>query len=308
MRTVGLSLLLASLLGHPALAADKTNATDLTITSYLAPGLQYFRAASDSLAASGNPVSINIIEGQWFKNKLAISKPEVLKDVLSGKAVTTGVRHLTDEERAKGLREIVLGYYAAVVFAHPDAPVESIDTKKWASVIQTGKKFKWRDISSPEQKSITKKNQTKDPLDQQVTWSFPDASYADFARPFVNMGAISEALIKTFPKNGPDLTPIASTYVTAENKNSIGIFGYNLILGNQIHALKPVKVLKVNGVYPNERTIADNTYPFTQPVTLIYSAKAEENPKHSIHKIIAFLKTPPATAAAQQRGLIRAKF
>lgn len=305
MRTsAALALVIMMTTGSSAHAADGAGKpTPLVVKSYLDPGLQYFRAAESALSKAGTPLDIDILEGQWFDEKPVWADLKTLKEILNGKIVTTATRRLTEKERKSGLRDVVLGYYAAVVFAHPNAPIESIDSKKWQAVLKPGKKFKWRDIALDGEGVA--KDAANGALDAQVAWSFPDATYAAFAKPFVRIGAISEALIKTFPKETPELTPIATTYLAADHKNYIGIYGYNLVLENQIHPLKPVRLLKVDGVYPNDRSIADGSYPFTAPVTMVYSAKTETAPGHPVSQVLSFLRSQQAVAAAQQRNLVR---
>jgi hypothetical protein len=289
-----------------AATTQPKKAAALKVKSYLDPGLQYFRAAEPALGKAGATVDIDIIEGDWFDSKPAYLRADVMKSILKGKTVSTGTRRLTAAEKAKGLSDAVLGYYAALLYVHPDAPIDSIDTKKWKAVLKPGKSFTWKDIASNAQHTADKaKVDGKNPVDNVVSWSFPDAAYAAFAKPFIRLGAISPALIKSFPKQGRDLTPIAATYVVADYQDKIGIFGYNLVLNNQIHPLKPVRLLKINGVYPTDKTIADGSYPFAAPVTVVYSTKAGESPEHPVRAMLDFLTSEPAVAAAQQRSLVR---
>lgn len=293
----------------PSLAAEKAEAiskADLIIKSYRDPGLEYFRAAEDALTDAGTDIEIKIIKGKWYSAKPPQQRGDILRAVLEGKAVTTGTRRLTEEEKAKGLNDAVLGFYAAVILVHPDAPIDSIDSRKWKVVLKPGKRFTWKDIATDAQYAADQaKASGQNPIDNIVTWAFPDASHAVFARPFVRLGAISNKLIKTFPDREKKITPLTATHIVADYRDRIGIFGYDLVLADKIHPLKPVRLLKVNGVYPNDKTIADGSYPFSSPVTVIFSAKAEKIPDHPVRRMLDFLKSEQAVIAAQEKSLIR---
>jgi len=298
----------AGVLGdRSAYAGSAKKAETLHIKSYLDPGLQYFRAAEHAMLRTGSTVKIEIIEGDWYDAKAPLTRPDVLRSVLNGDVVTTATRRLTPEERSKGLDDAVLGHFAAVLFVHPSAPIEDVDSQKWPRALTPGQKFTWRDIAN-DNAAVVAKAVTKDrasAIDRSVTWSFPDATYANFAKPLILTGAITDALINAFPKVNPELTPLASTYLVADDPNKIGILGYNLVLTNQIHPLKPVRLLKIDGVYPSNQQIANGNYRFAAPVTVVFAAKAAKSPKHPIKKMLDFLKTEHALAAASERALVK---
>lgn len=293
----------------PVFAAPTAKTSSITIKSFHNPGLPHLRDVSTTLAAAGVQVRIDPIKGHWFSARPTWTNKDIRKSLLNGSMVTTGTRRLTAKEKASGLKEAVIGYLAAVIAVHPDAPINGINTAKWKQVIKSSRPFTWRDIAADAQLIADQSTEAgPNPIDQVVSWSFPDKSHASFARPFVGLGALSRSLIKAFPQKGRDHTPAISSHVIADNKDHIGVFGYDLIQEHKIHPLKPVRILKVDGVYPSATTIANGSYTFSTPVTIVYAGRFESIPRHAVARLLKAIKEESSVVATKGQPFLFRRF
>ncbi len=267
----------------------------VTVRAYFDPGFNYFRAAQDSLAQAGVKLELKAVEGDWLKDEPLHLRGATAKAVVAGAVVTTATRHLTAAERAAGLEEVTLGSFAGIVMAHPAAPIESIDLKKWTAVLARKKlgALKWSELGT-----------VAAGKDGPVSWALPDTMFKAWAAPLVKLRVLSEAIIASMPKKTA-IEPEDVSIRVSQDKTAIAPFGYNFVTENLAHPLSPVKILKVDGVAPTNATVADGTYPLAMPLVAVYAAKAA-TPQSALGKLVTWLKSERSARVATMRALVPA--
>jgi len=87
-------------------------------------------------------------------------------------------------------------------------------------------------------------------------------------------------------------------------------YNYNSAIGytflfylNQMAGNAGVKVLSIDGIEPNKRTIQNNSYPYTQTVYAVTTGNESENTK----KFIEWILSPQGQELAEKTGYIPVK-
>lgn len=162
-------------------------------------------------------------------------------------------------------------YDALVFFTHPDNPVANL-TMKQVTEIYTGKIKNWRELGGEDKKIKAYQRE-------------PD-SYAQILLA-QKIETPSEELIDNSAFEISLLKYKAFTVPEYDNtRNSIG-FTMN-IYKEKLYGNKDLKILKVDGVYPNEENISQGTYPLRVPYYgIIYKHDEQGEPKEFLNWILS---------------------
>jgi hypothetical protein len=270
----------------------------LTATTYFDPGHQFLRAAQDSLASTGVGLSFDVKDGNWLKDPPLQTDLAVQTQILSGKAVTVSMRPLSEQETNAGLASVPLGYFAAVIVAHPSAPVRSITREKWAgmqgrAVVEI---VPWSAIGEAEPTARK---------DSGAKLKLPDQTFRTWAEPLAFLGLLQKNTLDLLPKaKDKPVEPLHAVFAAANDEHALAVHGYDLVTKSLIHPLMPVKLLPVDGVAPSPVTIRDGSYPFSRALLLVYGRDAASDQKSPLGKLLSYLQTENAAEVARLRALI----
>ena len=175
-----------------------------------------------------------------------------IKAVLEGRCdIGLSSRSLKDDEKAEGLKEIVLAYDGIAIIVNPENPVNNLDLETIAK-LYTGEITNWKDVGGSDAEVVLIGREagsgTRDGFES-ITGTADKCRYRQ------------------------ELTSTGDVITTvSQNPNAIGYASLAALKDN-------VKALTVGGVAPTEDTVKDGSYVIQRPFVLVTKtgAKLSEN-------------------------------
>jgi phosphate transport system substrate-binding protein len=167
-----------------------------------------------------------------------VGSSEGIESVATGRSdIGTSSRDLKDEEKDLGLVDTPIALDAIAVIVHPDNPVQSLTTSQVADIFE-GKIKNWKEVGG---------------RDEEIGLVNRDEA-----------SGTREAFTKIVLKGG-DFDPTAAVLpgtgqvrsVVAQSTIAIGYISLGFVNDS-------VKAIAVDGITPNETTVADMTYPVSR--------------------------------------------
>lgn len=181
---------------------------------------------------------------KWDVRIYGSGSEAAIEAVYTGAAdLAISTRPLTDEERAKGLRDSLIAYDAIAVVVHKSNPVQNLTIKQLNKIlrrkIKTWKKLGW--------------------VDQPISVILPDTSSG--LRTVFLQTVLRDKKMKVQPKEA------LSTYgaVAMLRQDSLAITICSLSQTKYAH----VKPVAVEGIRPDKDTLADGSYALRVPIFLV---------------------------------------
>ena len=150
-------------------------------------------------------------------------------------------RALKDEEKAAGLKEMVLAYDGIAIIVHPDNPVSDLSIEQIAK-LYTGEITNWKDVGGSDAEVVLIGREaasgTRDGFES-ITGTKDKCQYR-----------------QELTSTGDVITAVS------QNPDAIGYASLAAIKDS-------VKALSVDGVTPSEATVKDGSYPVQRPFVLV---------------------------------------
>ncbi|CAJ37786.1 phosphate ABC transporter substrate-binding protein [Methanocella arvoryzae] len=151
-------------------------------------------------------------------------------------------RELTEEEKASGLRAIVIGYDGIIVVVNPANPLSSL-TRQQIKDIFAGRVTNWKDVGGSDAPVTV------------VTRESGSGTRAAFQEIVMGETNLTDRAVTLGSTGG-------ITQTVSGDRNAIGYISYGSLDDS-------VKVLAVDGVAPSADAIKDGTYPIRRPFLFV---------------------------------------
>lgn len=191
--------------------------------------------------------------------------------LLKGEIDVAGAgRHLTDEEKKKGLVEHFLGWDALAIIVHEQNPVKSLSMAQLQQIF-SGEVSNWKDVGG-----------TDAPI---VLITCPKGS---------GMRSAVKSLILE-DKNFSDSEIVSA--IVAEADQQVSMFPVAITaLSHSMLDATGVKAVLVDNVGPTAENITNGSYPLAKPLALVTKGQ----PKDDLERFITLVKSPQGKAALQK--------
>jgi phosphate transport system substrate-binding protein len=272
------------LLKSPATVASRTLGTLAMLALVTVP---FPIAAAGSVTIGGNGVGVAVVEqlATSFGTKQSFSHHAVsglggagaIKAVLAGALdIAVSARELTEAERAAGASAVQFARTPLAIVAHPDVPVAELSRAELAA-IYAGKTRTWPD-GSPIRLVMRHKESTDA---TQLIASSPEmksALTAAYGRKGLLTAVNDQEVVDALEQTRGAVGSVSLAFVRAESRQ--------------------VKVLRLDGVTPSAKTIADSSYPYAKSLYLVTGRKVSK----PVLAFIAFIRSTEGAAALAQMG------
>jgi len=191
-------------------------------------------------------VAILFEEGTGVQVKYYKSREDVIEQVLDGDVDwACMMRHLTDVEKLKKLKESQVGWDAYAVIVNPNNPCGDLSVENLAKIF-TGEIVEWKLVGGPEKKRIT--------------------VFAPSRRSLAYKTLEEAVLFDGTPSRRIKWTASEDRMINsvARNRTAIGIVPVADIKDNA-----DVKVLSIDGQNPSIECVARKKYPLVQPIVCV---------------------------------------
>lgn len=183
-------------------------------------------------------------------------------------------RSLTDEEKGQGLTETVLAYDGIALIVNPENPVEDLSMET-AAKIYTGEITNWKDIGGADQEIVL--------IGREAGSGTRDG--------FESVTETEDAC-----KYRQELTSTGDMITTvAGNPGAIGYVSLASVSDN-------VKVVSVNGVMPEEKTVKDKSYVLQRPFVLV--TKTDQELSETAQKFFDYITSEDAAEIISGAGAV----
>lgn len=183
-------------------------------------------------------------------------------------------RSLTDEEKGQGLTETVLAYDGIALIVNPENPVEDLSMET-AAKIYTGEITNWKDIGGADQEIVL--------IGREAGSGTRDG--------FESVTETEDAC-----KYRQELTSTGDVITTvAGNPGAIGYVSLASVSDN-------VKVVSVNGVMPEEKTVKDKSYVLQRPFVLV--TKTDQELSETAQKFFDYITSEDAAEIISGAGAV----
>lgn len=183
-------------------------------------------------------------------------------------------RSLTDEEKGQGLTETVLAYDGIALIMNPENPVEDLSMET-AAKIYTGEITNWKDIGGADQEIVL--------IGREAGSGTRDG--------FESVTETEDAC-----KYRQELTSTGDVITTvAGNPGAIGYVSLASVSDN-------VKVVSVNGVMPEEKTVKDKSYVLQRPFVLV--TKTDQELSETAQKFFDYITSEDAAEIISGAGAV----
>ncbi len=183
-------------------------------------------------------------------------------------------RSLTDEEKGQGLTETVLAYDGIALIVNPENPVEDLSMET-AAKIYTGEISNWKDIGGADQEIVL--------IGREAGSGTRDG--------FESVTETEDAC-----KYRQELTSTGDVITTvAGNPGAIGYVSLASVSDN-------VKVVSVNGVMPEEKTVKDKSYVLQRPFVLV--TKTDQELSETAQKFFGYITSEDAAEIISGAGAV----
>lgn len=198
-----------------------------------------------------------------------------IQAVLEGRAdIGLSSRYLKQEEKDKGLKEVVVAYDGIAIIVNPDNPVSELDVETIAK-IYTGEITNWSEVGGNDGEIVLIGREagsgTRDGFES-ITGTTDKCLY-------------KQELLST----GDVITAVGS------NENAIGY-------ASLASVNETVKALVVNGVTPSEATILDGTYPISRP--FVFALVEDKELSKSASNFIDYVFSDAGKALITKSGVV----
>jgi len=199
-------------------------------------------------------------------------------------------RSMSDDEKSHAaeagvnLIETPIALDALIFIAHPDNPINSL-THKQLQDIYIGKVKNWKDVGGSEA-PITPYVRNKNSGSQELMEAL----------------VLTEPLSDDFPE---DFTMIGGMMLLLSHVQSdVNGLGYTVhyYKENIVRDLVSLKTIAVNGVYPDKRTIANRSFPYTSEVYVIIRSDLDKS--SMAYKIRNLLLTKAGKKVIEESGYV----
>jgi phosphate transport system substrate-binding protein len=254
-----LALLPVASAAPPALAATPLNysgSATIAMSILYGGGIKAFEEKTRLVFGK-----IDVISGQ----EKAFSK------VLDGTVDMAGAgRFLSEEEKARGLKESIIAWDAVAIWVNQSNPVADL-TRVQARDIFTGKITNWKEAGGFDRPIV-------------LVLDSPDAGKA-------NMEVAQKILLENRP-----FAPLSTPYKTArdmmaavaQDPNAISLAGRGLAPTFNRDILDRIKTVAIDGIAPGTANIESKRYLLTRPLSLVTSGP----PKRDVKVFIDFILSP----------------
>ncbi len=200
-----------------------------------------------------------------------------IKATLSGLVDIGGVsRDLSEDEKKQGLIPYTIGLDAVAIVVNRDIPVDNLSSKVLKD-IGTGKIHNWKEIGGPD-------------LPIKLVIGPPAASARElFQKIILEHEPYTDGVIVSPVKN------ISET--VSKTTGSIGVLPLSLV------DEKIVKIIKVDGIFPETTTVKNKKYKIVRSLNLITKGPATGKAK----EFIDFMLSPEGQAIVEKNGFVRIK-
>lgn len=241
---------------------------------------------TESVSTDGSTSMQKVIGalGEAFQNETGISftydptgSGVGIKSVEEGRCdIGLSSRELKDEEKAAGLKEIVLAYDGIAIVVHPENPVSDLTLDDIAK-IYTGEITNWSQVGGDDAEIVL--------IGREAGSGTRDG--------FESITGTEEACLyrQELTSTGDVITTVAS------NPNAIGY-------ASAASVKESVKALKVNGVSVTEDTIKDGSYMVQRPFILVI--RENEELSEAAQKFIDYATSEDAKELILNAGVVPA--
>lgn len=245
-RLIGLTCLLVMIMAGPTLAQEELRYAGATTLQ------RYFMPEAARLFTDETGVRVQIDGGNTNPGIDALLKGHI--------DVAGAGRHLTDEEKAKGLVEHIIGWDVLCVLVHQSNPIANL-TQQQIRDIYAGRITGWQSVGGPDQ-----------PI---VVITYPKGS---------GMRNAVQALIL-----GEDhyLDQEVISAVVAEGDQQLSLFPMGITALSRSMVDNPgAKVIAVDGVEASPENLENKKFPYAKPLSLVTRGE----PQGELAKFIALAK------------------
>ena len=200
------------------------------------------------------------------------------------------------EEKGVELELIPIAYDAMIFFTNKDNPIEGLTSEQISNIYVNDAYENWNEIGGP------------DALLYPYCRNNDSGSHAQMEKHFLNGNEINANVQRETSKTMSD---ILTDVIAAKTEQPLGYgLGYSIyyyyhnvdaVLGTKPH----LKLLAIDGVYPNDDTIADGSYPLSNNT---YIAIKKDTPSDSLaRKMAEFMLTETGQMCVEQAGFGKLK-
>ncbi len=185
-----------------------------------------------------------------------------------------------------------IGYDAMVFFTNIENSVKGLTTQQISDIYVDNKYKNWKELGGP------------DAAFYPYCRNNDSGSHAQMQRHFLNGGEINEAI--TRENTSVEMASILTDVIGAKTDDPKGYaLGYSIYYYyNNVDAVldskKYLKLLEIDGVYPDEKTIADGTYPLSNNTYVVIRKDAAED--SLARRFVEFMLSPMGQMCVDQAG------
>ncbi len=250
-----------------------------------APSYETFaKNAKVRIHSSNSMMAMNNALKQKFEGKFSsatvnintMSAKRAIEDVINDKAEVAAIgRPLTDEEKAKGLSEVMVGRDKIAIVVSPNSPfTKDLTIPKFAKMFR-GEISNWSDIGGPKE-----------------AISFVDRVNSDTRTALATYPQFQGAPFES-GKNAVKLEDTSMKALIATLKSS----GVSFVPANQAKVQSGLRTLTMHGVLPT-----DARYPFSQPLYYVYKGNGGAM-RDEVKAIVGFLGTTAGQETVKKAGI-----
>lgn len=200
------------------------------------------------------------------------------------------------EEKGVELELIPIAYDAMIFFTNHDNPIEGLTSEQISNIYVNDAYGNWKEVGGP------------DALLYTYCRNNDSGSHAQMEKHFLNGNEIHPEVQK---ETSGTMSDILTDVIKAKTEGPLGYgLGYSIYYYfNNMDAFyntkTELKLLSINGVYPNDDTIADGTYPLSNNTYLVVR---KDTPKDApARKMAEFMLTEAGQACVEQAGFGKLK-
>ncbi len=187
---------------------------------------------------------------------------------------------------------VPIAYDAMIFFTNKDNTIDGLTQQQITDIYVDNKYSNWSELGGP------------DALLYPYCRNNDSGSHAQMQRHFLNGNEINENIRKE--STSVAMADILTDVMDAETENPLGYgLGYSIYYYfNNMDAVmdsrKFLKLLKIDGVYPSTKTIADGTYPLSNNTYVVFRKDEPEDSK--ARKFAEFMLSPLGQQCVSEAG------
>lgn len=248
------------------------------------------------------PVMCAFVESTYPFGDYQVNKSDVLritttpyayKRLINGETDIIFVAAPSEKQMAEAEKQNVrliltpIGKEGFVFFVNAKNPIDSLTIEQLQN-IYSGKITNWKEVGGP--------NESIRPFQR------PEGSGSQSAL----LRLMKESLLIEAPTENVVAGMGGIIKRTADYKNYSNAIGFSFrFYSTQMVGNKEIKLLKIEGIAPNESSIRDGSYPFTSDFYAVTTEKSQENP--NVQKLLDWILSKEGQSLIEKTGYTKIK-